>query len=33
MRGYLNGPKMGTYNMENIVLRHEVNEIENVRLL
>ena len=33
MRGYLNAPKMGTYNMENIVLRHEVNEIENVRLL
>ena len=33
MRGYLNGPKMGTYNMENIVLRHEINEIENVRLL
>jgi hypothetical protein len=33
MRGYLNGPKMGTYNMENIVLRHDVNEIENIRLL
>jgi len=33
MRGYLNAPKMGTYNIENIVLRHEVNEIENVRLM
>lgn len=33
MRGYLNGPKMGTYNIENIVLHDEINEIENVRLL
>lgn len=33
MRGYLNAPRMGTYNIENIVLRHKVNEIENVRLL
>ncbi|MFA4942355.1 MAG: hypothetical protein WC564_01825 [Patescibacteria group bacterium] len=33
MRGYLNAPKMGTYNMENIVLHHKINEIENVRLL
>jgi len=33
MQGYLNAPKMGTYNMENIVLRHEINEIDNVRLL
>jgi hypothetical protein len=33
MRGYLNGPKMGTYNIENIVLRGRVNEIENVRLM
>ena len=33
MNGYLNAPKMGTYNIENLVLRHKVNEIENVRLL
>jgi hypothetical protein len=33
MQGYMNGPKMGAYNIENIVLHHEINEIENVRLL
>ncbi len=33
MNGYLNAPKMGTYNIENIVLRHQINEIEKVRLL
>jgi len=33
MRGYLNAPKMGTYNIENIVLHHKVNEIDDVRLL
>jgi len=33
MRGFLNAPRMGTYNIENIVLHHKVNEIENVRLL
>ncbi|HNX10773.1 MAG TPA: hypothetical protein PKI61_01395 [bacterium] len=33
MRGYMNAPKMGVYNIENIVLRHQINEIEKVRLL
>jgi len=33
MRGYLNGPKMGTYNIENIVLHNIINEIDDVRLL
>jgi hypothetical protein len=33
MRGYMNAPKMGTYNIENIVLHNKINEIEDVRLL
>lgn len=33
MQGYLDAPKMGTFNIENIVLRHQINEIDNVRLL
>ena len=33
MRGWMNAPRMGTYNIENIVLRHQINEIEKVRLL
>jgi hypothetical protein len=33
MNGFLNAPKMGTANIENIILHHEINEIENVRLM
>jgi hypothetical protein len=33
MRGFLNAPKMGTYNIENIILRDKINEIERVRLM
>lgn len=33
MRGFINAPKMGTYNIENIILYNKINEIENVRLL
>jgi hypothetical protein len=32
MKGYLDAPKMGTFNIENIVLRHQINEIESGRL-
>ncbi len=33
MRGFLNAPKMGTYNIKNIVLHGQVNEIERVRIM
>jgi hypothetical protein len=33
MRGFLNAPKMGTYNIKNIVLHGKVNEIERVRIM
>ena len=33
MRGFLNAPKMGTYNIKNIVLHGKINEIERVRIM
>lgn len=33
MKGFLNAPKMGTYNIENIVLHGKINEIERVRIM
>lgn len=33
MSGFLNAPKMGTYNIENIVLYDKINEIEQVRIM
>ncbi|MCD4704944.1 hypothetical protein K8R66_02605 [bacterium] len=33
MEGYLDAPKMGTYNIEDLVLRGRVSEIEDVHLL
>jgi len=33
INGFLNAPKMGTYNIKNIVLHGEVNEIERVRIM
>ena len=33
MSGFLNAPKMGTYNIENIVLHGKINEIERVRIM
>ncbi len=31
--GFMNAPKMGTYNIENIILKDKVNEIERVRIM
>ncbi len=33
MAGYLNAPKMGTYHIEDIVLRGKISEIEDIHLL
>lgn len=33
MRGFLNAPKMGTYNIENIVLHNKINEIDETRIM
>ena len=33
MRGFLNSPKMGTYNIENIVLHNKINEIDETRIM
>lgn len=33
MRGFMNAPKMGTYNIENIILKDKINEIERVRIM
>ncbi|MDD3711305.1 MAG: hypothetical protein PHP37_01735 [Patescibacteria group bacterium] len=33
MMGFLNAPKMGTYNIENIILKGRINEIERVRIM
>lgn len=33
MRGFLNAPKMGTYNIENIILHGKINEIEKTRIM
>lgn len=33
MRGFLNAPNMGTYNIENIILHGEISEIGNVRIM
>ena len=33
MSGFMNAPKMGTYNIENIILKDKINEIERVRLM
>ncbi|MEI7452325.1 MAG: hypothetical protein WCK37_03955 [Candidatus Falkowbacteria bacterium] len=33
MRGFLNGPRNGTDNIEDIVLRNKIHEVENVHLL
>lgn len=33
MQGFLNAPKMGTYNIENIILQGKINEIERVRIM
>lgn len=33
MSGFLNAPKMGTYNIEDIILKDKINEIERVRIM
>lgn len=33
LNGFLNAPKMGTYNIKNIVLHGQINEIERVRIM
>jgi hypothetical protein len=33
MSGFLNAPKMGTYNIENIVLYNKINEIDQTRIM
>lgn len=33
MQGFMNAPKMGTYNIENIILKDKINEIERVRIM
>ncbi len=33
MSGFLNAPRMGTYNIKNIVLHGKINEIERVRIM
>lgn len=33
MRGFLNAPKMGTYNIENIILHGKINEISGTRIM
>lgn len=33
MNGFLNAPKMGTYNIENIVLHNKINEIDQTRIM
>ena len=33
MEGFLDAPKMGTYHIENIVLKHKTIEIDDVHLL
>ncbi len=33
MQGFLDAPKMGTYNIENLILKGEINEIEKLRIM
>lgn len=33
MQGFLDAPKMGTYNIENLILRGEVNEIDGLKIM
>lgn len=33
MNGFLNAPKMGTYNIENIILHNKINEIDETRIM
>lgn len=33
VNGFMDGPKMGTYNIENLILRHQIQEIDGGRLM